>query len=183
MKFKLILLTAIATFGLTAATIAQVPNYVPSNGLVGWWPFNGNANDESGNGNNGTVNGATLTSDRFGNAGKAYSFVSSYINVPNSNSLQINNQLSISLWVNFNSFPNVSCILSTGSDEPSSADSWVCWFFPSSGNQGSGGINIFQQTSTQPYCGNGCSNLNTNQWINFLYDFDGNTANAYMNGI
>jgi hypothetical protein len=36
--------------------MAQVPSYVPTNGLVGWWPFNGNANDESGNGNNGTVN-------------------------------------------------------------------------------------------------------------------------------
>jgi hypothetical protein len=44
------------------------------NGLVGYWPFCGNANDESGNGNNGTVNGATLTTDRFGNADRAYSF-------------------------------------------------------------------------------------------------------------
>ncbi len=51
-----------------------MPTYVPTTGLVGWWPFNGNANDESGNGNNGTVNGAILTSDRFGIANKAYSF-------------------------------------------------------------------------------------------------------------
>jgi len=35
-------------------------------GLVAYYPFNGNANDESGNGNNGTVNGATSTEDRFG---------------------------------------------------------------------------------------------------------------------
>ena len=53
---------------------SQLPTYVPSNGLVGYWPFNGNANDESGNGNNGTVNGATLTADRNGVANKAYSF-------------------------------------------------------------------------------------------------------------
>jgi hypothetical protein len=59
---------------MTANVMAQVPSYVPSSGLVGWWPFNGNANDESGNGNNGTVNGATLTTDRFGNTNKAYSF-------------------------------------------------------------------------------------------------------------
>jgi hypothetical protein len=44
------------------------------NGLVGYWPFCGNANDASGNGNNGTVNGATLTTDRFGNSNGAYSF-------------------------------------------------------------------------------------------------------------
>jgi hypothetical protein len=72
---KFLLLTVAATLGLAAATMAQnVPSYVPTNGLVGWWPFNGNANDESGSGNNGTVNGATLTSDRFGNTNKAYSF-------------------------------------------------------------------------------------------------------------
>ena len=74
MKMKNLLLTAVATLGLTAATMAQVPNYVPTNGLVGWWPFNGNANDESGNANNGTVNGATLATDRFGAVDKAYDF-------------------------------------------------------------------------------------------------------------
>jgi len=42
--------------------------------LVAYYPFNGNANDESGNGNNGTVNGATLTTDIFGNTNSAYSF-------------------------------------------------------------------------------------------------------------
>jgi hypothetical protein len=51
-----------------------VPSYVPTNGLVGWWPFNGNANDESGNGNNGTVNGASLTGDRNGLNYAAYYF-------------------------------------------------------------------------------------------------------------
>ena len=61
MKIKTLILTALATIGMTIATLAQnVPSYVPANGLVGWWPFAGNANDESGNGNNGLVNGATL---------------------------------------------------------------------------------------------------------------------------
>ena len=64
-------------FAIVFATnvIAQnVPSYVPKDGLFGWWPFNGNANDESGNGNNGTVNGATLTVDRNGKSNSAYSF-------------------------------------------------------------------------------------------------------------
>lgn len=53
-----------------------------TDGLVGYWPFNGNANDESGNGNGGVVNGATLATDRFGNVNSAYSFDGSddYIN-------------------------------------------------------------------------------------------------------
>ena len=45
-----------------------------NDGLVAYYPFNGNARDESGNFNDGTVHGATLTEDRFGNEGNAYSF-------------------------------------------------------------------------------------------------------------
>ncbi|MEN9333736.1 MAG: hypothetical protein RLY35_916, partial [Bacteroidota bacterium] len=58
----------------TSVTAQNLPAYLPANGLVAWYPFNGNANDESGNGNNGTVNGATLTMDRNGNASGAYGF-------------------------------------------------------------------------------------------------------------
>jgi hypothetical protein len=103
MKKKNLLMTAITIIGLATITSAQVPNYVPVNGLVGWWPFNGNANDESGNGNNGTVNGAMLTSDRFGVANKAYSFdgTSQNIVVANSSSLNVN-EISIAVWYNAN---------------------------------------------------------------------------------
>ena len=88
---------------MTASVMAQVPSYVPTNGLVGFWPFNGNANDESGNGNNGTVNGATLTIDRFGNANKAYSFNgSSFISVPHNNIFNMQ-QATWSVWVKKNS--------------------------------------------------------------------------------
>ena len=45
-----------------------------TDGLVAYYPINGNANDESGNENHGTVHGATLVEDRFGNANSAYSF-------------------------------------------------------------------------------------------------------------
>lgn len=74
MKTRKKLVLAIAIIGFAIISNAQVPNYVPTIGLDGWWPFTGNANDQSGNNNNGTVNGATLTSDRFGNVGQAYVF-------------------------------------------------------------------------------------------------------------
>ena len=45
-----------------------------STGLVAYYPFSGNANDSSGNGHHGTVNGAILTTDRLGDADHAYSF-------------------------------------------------------------------------------------------------------------
>lgn len=90
-----------AVTGVDSITFAK--NYFPTAGLVAWYPFNGNANDESGNGNNGTVNGtASLTTDRFGNANKSYSFhglTSEYINVKSANNLKLQNTLSISVWI------------------------------------------------------------------------------------
>ncbi len=50
------------------------PNVNLKDGLAAYYPFNGNANDESGNGNDGAVDGAILTTDRFGNTNKAYHF-------------------------------------------------------------------------------------------------------------
>ena len=52
----------------------QTPSNIPTDGLVAYYPFNGNANDESGNGNHGTATDATLTYDRFDNENSAYSF-------------------------------------------------------------------------------------------------------------
>ena len=56
----LLLTTLVAT--LTAS--AQVPSYVPTEGLVAWYPFNGNDSDESGNGHDGTVEGAVDRGER-----------------------------------------------------------------------------------------------------------------------
>jgi hypothetical protein len=108
MKKKNLLMTAIAIIGLATITSAQVPSYVPTTGLAGYWPFNGNANDESGNGNNGTVNGAALTTDRNGNTNSAYSFdgINDFI-IANSNPLYVSDTLTISIWINTNITPPI----------------------------------------------------------------------------
>ncbi len=84
MTFRNVLLASCALVISATAATAQIPSYVPTDGLVGWWPFNGNANDESGNGNDGVVNGATLTEDRFGVLNSAYDFqvIHSVIDLP-----------------------------------------------------------------------------------------------------
>lgn len=72
-------------------------------GLVAHYPFVGNANDQSGNAYHGTVNGATLTSDRFGRANNAYSFNGIDNNIIIANTLGINlfSGFTIAAWVNF----------------------------------------------------------------------------------
>jgi hypothetical protein len=99
MKKTLLIITS-ALF--TSILFSQVPGYVPSNGLVGYWPFNGNAIDESGTGNNGTINGATLTPDRFGSIDKALSFNNNYVLIPANSSLD-NPQGTIAFWMKTNS--------------------------------------------------------------------------------
>jgi hypothetical protein len=111
MTFKHFLLASCALVISATAATAQIPSYVPTDGLVGWWPFNGNANDESGNGNDGVVNGATLTSDRFGNPNTAQSFSpNSYIEVLDTTQFNFaeQNQMSISFWMKATSANNPS---------------------------------------------------------------------------
>ncbi len=75
---------------------------IPTNGLVAYYPFSGNANDMSGNGYNGILNGPTLTSDRFGNPNSAYGFdgVNDYIILNNYvTNFNFQQPASISLWV------------------------------------------------------------------------------------
>jgi hypothetical protein len=90
----------------------NLPSYLPKDGLVGWWPFNGNANDESGNGNHGTVNGAKLNTDRNGNYSRAYSFdgLSNFIELNNTEDLVLNNGLTFSAWFNSNDIRMASIV-------------------------------------------------------------------------
>ncbi|MDA7676359.1 hypothetical protein N8584_00040 [bacterium] len=79
--------------------ILEIPKVDLENGLVAYYPFNGNANDESGNGNEGEVNGATLAEDRFGGAGKAYSFDGGdYIDI--GDKLPDATTVTVSAWIN-----------------------------------------------------------------------------------
>jgi hypothetical protein len=72
-------------------------------GLVAYYPFNGNANDESGNGNHATVVGASLSTDRKGTSNSAYSFNGSgnYIQVPGNRFMDNNSKITISAWYKF----------------------------------------------------------------------------------
>jgi len=82
-------------------------------GLVAYYPFNGNAKDESGNGHDGKVSGATLANDRHGAAKQAYYFdgTDDYITLP-SNIFDKIDGFTVSAWINLNS-PNLGhCIIS-----------------------------------------------------------------------
>ena len=178
---KLIILLALFANSVVAQ---NVPNYVPTNGLIGWWPFNGNANDESGNGNNGTVNGAILTADRFGNANRAYSFdgIDDFIHNNSTNSLNVTSQLTLSAWINTTTI-NQSRILTFGSStnitnfqysllHTNVNNSNRLYFLANGAN-----------TNFEPNGPNFGNLTISSQWTNVVVTFDGFILKFYLNGV
>ena len=174
------LLSILAIAMMIATTInAQIP----TNGLIAYYPFTGNAIDSSGNGNNGTVNGATLTTDRFGKANNAYNFngTSDYIQVANSASLNsVSNQITISMWLNYDN------LLSDYNWKGISKGGWNVGsgyelLYRNSYNGDSGGVQL-----TSSYSGYDASyfNLDTLQgkWINLISTYSQSQGKLYCNG-
>jgi len=177
----ILLLTTICSLNSSAQTI---PSYVPTSGLVGWWPFNGNSNDESGNGNNGIVNGATLTTDRIGTTNKAFMFNNNYIIIPY-NSIYDFNDFTISLWLS-TSQPSVGVAIkqnnylnatnerfSLALNSPSSAkvEFAVKYNIPSC----NAGLGWQSNSITQP--------IFNNQFRHIVGTVNGNTTKLYIDGI
>jgi hypothetical protein len=159
---------------------AQLPSYVPSNGLIGWWPFNGDANDLSVNGNHGTVNGPVLIADRCGNQQRAYYFdglddiITANPNLPTGSAPR-----TITSWFNTSAsfipssqFPNMQHIVGWGNplSGPIIFNQWV--MAPSGGayfESGSSG-NIMSSTSI----------VNNGNWHFFALTYNGAQSKVYM---
>jgi hypothetical protein len=160
--------------GSSSTACAALPTNLQT-GLVGYWPFCGNANDASGNGNNGTVNGATLTTDRFGNANSAYSFdgVNDYISANGSYPLG-NSSRSISAWLYVNQFVIDAGIVGWGQFNTNSYS--AIGISPVLGK-------LFYWTYSNDITSS--QQINSNQWIHVAVTYDQNINNGkiYINGV
>jgi len=109
--FSIIFLYAFLIFPVSCKKESKNQKSFPTNGLVAWWPFNGDANDMSDIGNNGTIyGGVSNTTDRFGHANSAFLFDGNngYIGVPTLDNLKYT-PITYSAWVVVNSyFPSSS---------------------------------------------------------------------------
>jgi hypothetical protein len=185
MKKKILLLTAVATLGLTAATMAQnVPSYVPTNGLVSWWPFNGNANDESGNGNNGNVNGATLSNDRNGQTNSAYDFngIANYIEVPTSSSLDFSaNQQTIAFWMKVPQYPAPACCPDLEAIISKWDNSGAGGFLVHFAGNGSIFYSINNSLGIWGDCPIATTQYELNQYFHVVFTNDNDSLRAYVN--
>ncbi len=163
-------------------------------GLKAYYPFSGNANDVSGNGNNPVFNNATLTADRFGNLNSAYHFDGStnYMRIPNSASLNMSNKLSLCAWVRPMGFYAGNChgnSVFTKGDAGNSPGLYCIWY---DDNAGTNGINCSGSPvnpNVENFYGAGCMTpspgyspyIQTNQWYSVIVIYDGTTAKLYVN--
>lgn len=166
-------------------TLEKAPAPMPN--LVAEYLFNGNANDTSGNGLNGTVYGATLTADRKGNPNGAYYFRGTYvfsgfradhIKVSDNDLLEASNVRSICAWVNkagddAGYGQNHSVLTKYRSDTPAEGG----YLMKYTGGQASAFYKIDAPNLQSPVIGN-------NQWVFIVSTYDPATEemNLYVNG-
>ncbi len=182
---KLLLLVAVFILSVAEIYAQNVPSYVPTNGLVGYWPFNGNANDESGNGNNGTVNGASLTTDRNGNSNAAHSFSpNSYIEVLDVEQFDfaLKNEMSMSFWMKATSANNSSDYVRIPISKQTGAGiSQLGWniFIEDTGNN-LGMVVKNDLTGTQGYYSSSNISYLDDKWHFFSYTFNNGFVTIYI---
>lgn len=173
---------------------SQIPSYVPTNGLVGYWPFTGNANDVSSNNLNGTVTGATLTTDRNNVSNTSYSFTYQGWN-PGTQLTEIyiayspllnNNQLAVSCWVypTAYGYPGSGASIvkrfQYGYSNPN-GETWELMFAPD--HTLIGIISEASASQTQNTATVMADSLQLNVWSHVVMNYDGSTLTLTVNGV
>lgn len=145
-----------------------------ADGLIAFYPFNGNANDESGNGNNAIVDGALLTTDRYDKELSAYHFdgINDSIKVP-SISLPVGNQpRTISVFFKVESPLLLDQYIAGWGIEWDTPDSA---FFLNVYREQYRFVVLHDDLSVGP--------VTADTWIHFAVSYDGSIAYVYVNGV
>jgi hypothetical protein len=172
--FKTIIIVKLLISFLPNAISQNLPDYLPTDGLVGWWNLNNQANDESANNINCTIVGASPTEDRFGNLASAYYFDgNSYIYSNEVSALPLGDEpRTFSLWLKPTDFstPLNKDILNWGNATPSQRFGFTLY----------NGIPYFVGQNNDFF---GNSNLNENNWYFVLLTYDGSIVKLYVDGV
>jgi len=147
--------------------------------LIAYYPFEGNANDKSGNNIHGMVFGATLTEDRFGRSNSAFDFdgIDDYLFVQSSQFSKITSDVSISMWVKL---PQQSVsLLILSSTQKFIFGSTQSYDFRWHG--GGFGFDVIHNGGFVAYLG---ANLADNQWHQVVgVSQNGNSLKIYQDGV
>jgi hypothetical protein len=181
-KITILAATALCVVLITSSALYLFPGQVaqaaiinPHPGLVGWWSFDEGtgtvASESSGNGNTGTINGATWGDGKYGKA-LNFDVSTSYVSVADSASLAFGNTaFSISMWVKKSSSGNGYGDLI---GKYSAADS------------GRWGFSFRDTTHIQFYSASSSVITvpnNDNSWCQYVFVVEQSTLSLYVNGL
>jgi hypothetical protein len=149
-----------------------------SDGLIAYYPFNGNANDESGNDNHGVIRGPTLTKDRFGHQEQAFYFdgQGDFVEIPDTPALNPA-RLSISVWVMVDSTASSSDIDIISKD----GETYQRQYLLTRSERGHFRAHIGQANGSF-YWYDGSISPTAQQWYHLAQIWDGQTLELYVNG-
>jgi hypothetical protein len=148
--------------------------------LIAFYPFNKNANDESGNNNHGIVYDAVMTTDRFNNDSSAYEFngFSSYISIPDSPGLQSpSNELTQVAWIYIYGWSEVGAAFGPVLMKSNSGDNAFQYRLSVSESGLNTAINHWENAVTI------FDTLNFNTWYLIASTLRNDTVKAYINGL
>jgi N-acetylneuraminic acid mutarotase len=175
--------TAVCKGGSVILTAASngLSTYL-KNGLLAYYPFNGNANDESGNGNNGTVHGASLTSDRNGNLNSSYSFdgVSNFIGIKGVDIFE-SKELTISAFIKPSNVSSNRYYEITRQEDANGLDWHVS--FQEYGTILSFGLNTNRNDYTELDIPINKLNFSNGEWHLVTAVFDGRIRSIFLDGV
>jgi hypothetical protein len=178
------ILSLLVALGLIGSASASIPTGSLTNGLVSFYSFNGNANDLTGNGNNGVENGITYSSDRYGNANGAALFTTgSSVAIPTLDGLAFH-PTTYSLWLNVQQSPAIGDAFTIiGRMRTWSQETGALYLV----NSQAGGGTLGNDNEIVYYTGATVARSNyqasTNNWFNLTFTYDSNQlASFYING-
>lgn len=167
---------------MTATQVADLHNSeIPANKQIAYYPFTGNAADSGGLGLNGTPLTASLTTDRFGRANRAYSFTgtSSRIDISYQNFRL--NRYTYSAWVSVGANPGATKYMSILSIGNSATDQGILLGNDASGFVGFGVAAVSTDLSSPVVAGSGVL-PDLGVWQHVVVTRDDNSVALYLDG-
>lgn len=152
-------------------------------GLQAYYPFNSNANDASGNGNDGTIINASITKDRFNNINSAINFsgTNKYKVTTKFNGILGGQSRTISFWSRISTdFINHTSIINYGGD-PNIGQQDFNIFISTLGGNGSPYIGV-ALNNPGAYVGSYFTGLKDGKWHHYAFAYD-NTLGTTLDKI